>query len=180
MKVGRPLKYETPESLSDIDTGLTPWELCPKVQLNKGVEYGRFSTESDFCDFIEDHAEMFCIDLLEDEMIQYSREWDLNAYRMFGARPKRVDFMFKTRNSECILVECKNPHHAYTELRNAVAQLMSYYVTAKGNGVTVDRMVIVSTKHHETVVKMIEEFNLPIEYYLLKRGQILKAQINTN
>lgn len=169
-------QYKTPESFEHTETGLTPWELCPKVAL-KDNEYGKFDNENSLCDYIEINITDFCTDLLEEDFLYYEREWDMNINKIFGPRPKRVDFMLKTNQSDCILVECKNPSSSYSELRNGVSQLMSYHITSKENGITPDRLVLVSSKHHDVVVDMIKEFNLPIEYFLVKEGQMLKARI---
>lgn len=152
------------------------WELSQSVKCNGIVDINSFNNESDFCDYIELNAERFCVDILEEEFVSYEREWDLNQYRVYGPRPKRVDFMFKTDKSECILVECKNPTSAYSELRNAVSQIMSYNITCMENFITPERCVIVSTKYHPVVGKMIKHYNLDIEFYLVSKGKLMRLK----
>lgn len=152
------------------------WELSKQVKVKDKIEFNEFDNESDFCDYIEINAEKFCIDIIEEEFVSYEREWDMNQYKVFGPRPKRVDFMFKTDKSECILVECKKPTSAYSELRNAVSQLMSYNITCIDNFIEPERNIIVSTKYHPVVGRMIDHYNLDIEFYLISKGQLMRLR----
>lgn len=160
------------DQLNNIET----WELSQKKEYKGIVSFDDFNKEADLCDYIELNAELFALDILEEELVSFEREWDLNQYRVYGPRPKRVDFMFKTDKSECILVECKNPTNTYSELRNAVAQLMSYSITCIDNFVNPDRFIIVSTEYHPVVGRMIEHYNLDIEFYLVSKGQLMRLK----
>lgn len=156
------------------------WELSPKVERVEKFGFGDFSQEEELCDYIDAHPRLFSLDILEEEYQSHEREWDLNQYRRFGPRCTRVDFMFSTDVSECVLVECKNPVNIYSEIRNAIAQLMAYRVVTMENDITPDRCLLVTSKYHPVVGKMIDSYELPIEVFVLGKDRILKLKGLTN
>lgn len=138
----------------------------------------RFKTEKELCDFIDYHAKHFAEDVLNIEYKSHKREFYLgqriNVSLGFGNMP-HIDFMFEDNNGKVILVECKNPSNIYAELSNAIGQILSYYCTAKENGIGVDRMCIVTGRYNDKIRKVINQFNLPIEVYVMSKQNVLKV-----
>src|SRR5690625_1249265 len=155
-----------------------PWELSQEVIKHKSFRFSDFEKEKDLCDYIDANAANFCIDLLEEEYVSHKREWGLNhpIAPQYGTGRRSVDFMFTTDRSECVLVECKNPTHTYSELRDSVSQMMAYRVMCIDRGMSPDRCVIVTSEYHPIVARMIHEYALPFEVFVLGRGQILKMK----
>lgn len=154
------------------------WENCGLVANANTYLGANFKSEKELCDFIDDHAEDFAKDILNIEYKSHKREFYLgqriNVSLGFGNMP-HIDFMFEGNSGKVILVECKNPSNVYAELSNAIGQILSYYCTAKENGIEVDRMCIVTGRYNDKIRKVINQFNLPIEVYVMSKQNALKV-----
>lgn len=153
------------------------WDQSLKV--NEFIRYisKDFKNESEMCDYIEKNAELFAKDVLEIEYKSHKREYYLGDTLLIGRKKgnlPRIDFAFTSIDNEIILVECKNPSNIYSELCISIGQILSYYCIAKKNGVKVNRICIVSTQFNMVIRDIIIEFNLPIEFYILNKTNLLK------
>jgi len=157
---------------------LTPWELCPKQVKESSFGFNDFSREKDLCDYIEVNADRFCRDVLEEDYVSHHREWDMghSMSPWYGTGRRTVDFMFRTDKSDCVIVECKNPTHTYSELRDAVSQLMAYRVMCMDSGIEPNRCLIVTSEYHPIVGRMIHEYSLPFELIVLAKGKAMKMK----
>lgn len=160
------------------DSSLQYWTEVEKV--HDPVKYLKegFDNEKELNDFIDHFASLFARDILEIKYKSHKREYylgdNMNVRFNKGNQP-HVDFVFISSNDEVILVECKNPKNTYAELSNSIGQILTYSCIAKENGVKIARLCIISTKYDDRIRKVIKEFNLPIEVYLISRTNMLKV-----
>lgn len=151
------------------------WATAPKVTDHKNYESNDFKIEKDLCDFIEYNISQFVSEVLEEGgRFTYKREFNLNQIQSFGPRPRRIDFYVEKEDGRGVLIEVKNPKNCYSEVNNAISQIMSYIVTAKKSGVNVYRAVLVTSKYHKILKEVINEFHLPIEVFVMSKNHTLK------
>lgn len=151
-------------------------------RINNIDDYAKkdFKKEIDLCDYIESNINSFAKDVLELSCnFSYEREWNLNSYKRFGSRQKRVDFYIKTKNKN-IIIECKNPKSGYSELLHSISQILAYSCIARNNGIKIDRRVIIVNKYDPVIRDIIRDFKLPIEVYILSKSSILKLMVDEN
>ena len=82
--------------------------------------------------------------------------------------------MFKSKDGDIIIIECKNVTNTFSELSGSVSQLLSYAVIAEDNNIKIDRMCLVVNKFDDRLRKIIEKFNLPIELFIFSKTNVLK------
>lgn len=129
-----------------------------------------FKTENDLCEFIANSSKDFCKDVLEIEPTEFKREAHLRYHR-FGPRPERVDFVFY-ENDGLHIVEVKKPRNTYSEINRAISQIMDYICLAEDNGKKVKSAWLVTTKIHQTVIRVIQRFNLPINVCVISKERV--------
>lgn len=136
-----------------------------------------FKTEKEMCNYIQSHSEEFAKDILGIEIIGCEREYYLGQRIRRGNRP-HVDFMFRSKENDIIIVECKNVNNIFSELSGAISQLLSYYIIAEDNRINIKRMCLVVNKFDDRLRKVIEKFNLPIELFVFSKTNTLKLLLN--
>lgn len=133
-----------------------------------------FTSEKEFCDFLETHIRDFCTDFLEVEYSSHIREYKLvktSRARMRGNR--RIDFLIKTKCNQNIVIECKHPVNI-CELSTALGQCLSYISLLKNFGINSDRTILLSTKIDSITPQVITDFNLPIEFMIMDKTRCVK------
>lgn len=151
------------------------WASAQKITNFKDYESNDFKSEKELCDFIEWNIQPFVSNVLEESgSFKYKREFNLNQIQSFGPRPRRIDFYVEREDGKGVLIEVKNPKNCYSEVNNAISQIMSYIVTAKNSGVNVYRAVLVTSRYHKVLKEVINEFQLPIEVFVISKKHILK------
>jgi hypothetical protein len=130
-----------------------------------------FSSEEDFCLWVETNINQLTQDLFYTSLKSYVRELRLPS---LNGNFRRVDLLLTTVENKNILIECKRPKYPTHELTKAIGQLMSYKILLEERGIKIDEMVLLSTKYCRYVPKMIEAYLLPIEFILLDKSKSLK------
>lgn len=159
---GRPPKYET--------------VLFSNSTLIKDVSkyfVNEFTNEREMGMYINRYACLFALDVLEINYKSHNKEWYLGSHSQRGNMP-HVDFLFESLQGDLVMVECKNAKNTYAELSNSIGQLLSYYCIAKQNGINVSRLCVVANKYDDRIRLVINEFKLPIEFYVFNRNSVLK------
>lgn len=133
-----------------------------------------FKSEKDLMDFIELNIVDFCQDLLEVTYKSHHREYPLvNVQRSRIKGNRRLDFLIRTQDDKVIVIECKNPTFA-NELTSAVGQCLAYKSLLANVSIQADRVILVSSKIDPTVPQMIDDYNLPLEFFVMDRNKMTK------
>lgn len=164
------------EAVANKQPHTTEWDKSIKVHTKGKFSFSDFKNEKELCEYIEKNAKEFCENVLEEDFLSYEREWNMNRDKFFGPRSTSVDFMFRTKQSRCVIIECKRPRNIYSELRGAVSQLLAYSIVCKKNHEHPERHIIVTTGFHTVVSDMIKEFDLPLELFVMGRNTTLRLR----
>lgn len=139
------------------------------IELFKSKEH--FSNEKALCDYIEINIQDFCKELGYNYK-SHNREWSLTYMNRFGPRPPRVDFKIELEDNQILLVECKCPSQTYSEVNKGISQILSYYLKAKDYKLNLKECWLVSTEIDLDSVRIIEEFKLPVNICVIKKGSM--------
>lgn len=129
-----------------------------------------FASESEMCDYIERHIDLFCKDVLNVDYESHTRE-----YRIFNRnqnRSKRIDFLITCKLGNKIIVECKNPAYVY-ELTQCIGQVLTYLTMMELIDRPVGRVIILATKIDFHLPFVIDRFKLPIEFIAIDKSKSL-------
>ena len=156
-KVGRP-----PEE------GLISDKITTSIFLNSP-----FPSESELADYIEFNLPKICDTLFLDKYKSHERESYISHWRVPSIKRKtgnrsRVDFKVEGNNGN-YLIECKNPKSVAREINRSIAQMLDYVIAAEEYGVKIKEYWILTTRYHETMGKIINRFDLPINVCVLNK-----------
>lgn len=132
-----------------------------------------FSTEKDFCDYLELNMDNVCKDIFKSPLIKYERESYIDVKRgNFGLRGSqtRVDFFITCENG-CYLIEAKKPGNLQREMNRSLAQILDYILVCEDCGVKLKGAWIFTTRIHESIVRLIARFKLPIHVCILNKQE---------
>ena len=131
--------------------------------------HGNFKNEKHLCDFVENNIDQFCLDVLQEELIEFKKEFGMYE-SIFGSkiytRPPRADFMIKTKNKVAI-IEAKM--HGMHNCNSAIGQLLTYATCYKNKYTD---LILLVPKIPIMVLHTIENFELPIKVVLLTEEKI--------
>lgn len=136
----------------------------------RGVVRSDFKSESDLCNYIETHIVAFCRDILGIEHKYHIREKSLKT--SLKGTGKRLDFYIESKCGKFIAVECKKPTHT-VESSLGIGQCLMYKTLMLRLGVSVDRIILVSTTLDTLIPEIIKTNNLAIEYVVMDRVKSL-------
>lgn len=128
-----------------------------------------FKNEEDYQSFIEENIERFCEDVLQlGKYVSHKSKFYVEIKR-FGGNRQRPDLYIQGENKSAI-VELKYPKNSFSELRNALSQLMCYSVLADENGLKYDKLCLVSPIYQSKLFSTFKKFAPFIELYYLTRN----------
>lgn len=128
--------------------------------------FGIFKDERSMCDFIEHNIELFTLDVLNEELVSYEREYSFGENVVYKrSRPTRVDFYIETKNHKAI-IEVKNKCNT-NACRSIIGQILSY--GTKGN---YNKLIVVLPGVNDILIDTIDKYELPIEVVMLTNKQI--------
>jgi len=119
-----------------------------------------FLLEKEMCDYIEEHIEEFCSDILNTKLLSYKREYRLDNRKGMGS--SRLDFLITNTSNENIIIECKKPKYV-CENQMAIGQLLGYQELANLIELPIQRKVLVTSKIDVLTTNIIRNNNLGIE-----------------
>lgn len=132
-----------------------------------------FLKEKELCRFFEQNIQDVTEKALGYTYKAHKNEWRLGTKAhdpMTGRimQTPRVDYMIETQEGKRLLVECKNFVQTYAESTRAVSQLLGYGVIAEENDQPAE-MVLLVTKAHPVMLKIIKKYNLPITVLIMNK-----------
>lgn len=162
---GRPLKKY--KEIKDIPKELDKQYII--IEGNKPIKNNEFIKEKMLVDYIVNNIHDFGRDILNDEIISFEVEKDIEKQMCLSPRRRRIDLFIKGKN-KIYLIECKNPKYS-SENRSAIGQILDY-----GREFTDSEkeLVIITTMFDLDTAKTIEYYNLPIRYIYISKKHILE------
>lgn len=131
-----------------------------------------FKNEKAVEEYILNNVKSFCEDILEDKYISAHSQYSYGKTRKYGA--KRVDIYLECEKND-YLIEIKNPTNI-SENISAVGQLLGYgvlhedYKPTRKKGL---KLLIVSTKEDDLIVKTIKKYKLPITFMVISKDWLV-------
>ena len=155
------------ETIDDLQNCKIDGDFLVKFDILKNFDYKK---EIELQNYIIENIDMFCRDILDDDLISFETEYQFEKQNYFSQRKIRADLYLKCKKQDYI-VELKNPTHK-SENRAAIGQLLNYslqFLDSKKR-----QLVLITTLYDYDTEKVIKKYNLPIRYIYFSKDKILE------
>jgi hypothetical protein len=137
---------------------------------------GKFKTEREMCDYLEQIIDIFSTDIVGEPLIEYKREYHLKTDYLKGkSGSPRVDFFIKT-NSHNVFIEVKNCKE-FRQHSWAIGQLLAY---GAESDIDITKLILVTSSINDITVNTILKYELPIELSLFTKDYLGKWNTKLN
>lgn len=142
-----------------------------KIISNKLNIKNEFKNEKELSSYIIRNIENFCLDVLDDSLIEYKYNHDITGVQEKKAinRP-RIDLYLRCKKYT-YGIEIKNPSQKFHELSRSVSQLLSYKVIADEYNIKMDKLILLVSDYDTILERIIAKYDLPIDIIILEKDK---------
>lgn len=168
MTTERTLTYETEADINN--EVLYDWEDVVIKDLDS-IRTDDFRFEKDLEGWIVTNIELFCKDILKDEMVSFETNYCVKPRKGRTLMPnqRRADIYIKG-NKRTYIIELKKPRYL-RENTVAIGQLLNYGRELKEKN---PELIIITTMFDISTAKTIKYYGLPIRYIYISKNKMLE------
>lgn len=135
---------------------------------------GKFNSEKELQSFVINNIEMFCRDILHDDVVSFKEQKSMERISSIPPRRMLTADIFIEGKKNNYIVEIKNTDNG-NSVRGALGQILCYSVSYGSQDA---ELIILSSKADNHVVKAISRYKLPVRFILLQDNILSELKYN--